>query len=1252
MCSHSLLARCSLFAASLLTLAAMPASGQRTDVVRGRVIAADSTPLRNAIVTAVDTAAKVPKLTRTDSTGAYSISFENGGGTYMVAVTMLGHAPQRRVVSRTADGSIPRVDFKMTPVAAQLGAVRSVGERPKAARSDVGGDFSTGGTTSYQSLSGGLSGDVTVDLSAILATLPGISVTPSVDGTLNVSAFGIGSDQNGLVLNGINFGAQVPRDGFRLAVISASYDPGRGGFAGVQQSLRMSPGTNTISRSTHVTLDAPALQWTSDVSSNLGTRYGQQIASGSIAGPIVVDKAFYSAAYQFSRRASGLTSLESANPASLSALHMNPDSVRRLLGLAGASGIPTRTSRVPDGRENRTGSLALRFDFEPNVPPTPPGQFFQNNATFDDYYLELGGTIRNNGGAMIGTTSVPASGGELSHRDGWAQFTAAKYLPRSTLNETTVSIGGSEDKTEPYLDLPSASVLLASGLGNGVGLSTARVGGSPSARSTSTSWSTEFRNATTYNTWDRHHSVALTLDATLDGYSSRQDPGAGNFVFNSLADFENGTPASFSRTLTGLHTSGSGFNGAIGIGDTYNPVTPGTIQFGQIPPSKPVVQYGVRLESNHFGVTPAYNPKVESTFGVRTDHVPNGTRIMPMIGFNWPVLGPMKLNGIPFGRRASIGGGVRQYRGTLSTRAIDAYTRQTGLPSAIQQLYCVGDATPLPDWRAFEQSSSAIPTECANGAISTPFAQSAPPVTLFSQNYTFYESWRPALNLNYTISSKFRLSANGTWAINRNNVSNYDLNFAPNSRFALAPEGNRPVYVSSASIVPSTGAAAFTDSRVSPDFAHVNEARSDLRSQVRSLGLTLGYSPGFIFIGGPNAVFMNASVSYTYNDAREQFRGFQSAAGDPRVVAWSRGSIAKHVITLNLNRSQGTLGNIALQARIQSGTPFTPGVAGDINGDGYSNDRAFVFNPAAATTDTGAARAMTQLLQSGPSNVRKCLDRQLGRIAGRNSCVGPWAMPQLNMTLSPDPYRLGFKNRGSVTLMVTNILSGLDQALHGSNKLHGWGQQAFSDPTLLTVRGFDPAAQRFAYTVNPLFGSASQFRNTFRSPFMLTLDFRLEVGPDRETQYLEALLRPRPSEGPALTLDQIKNRIARAFNPIDQLLQQKDSIKLTDTQIDSIKKVSRAYSVRRDSIATAMARYLMDRHGEYRGEEVREHWHSAGVESYRGYLAGVRAVVGLFTPEQMELAKTKPSIFGFVNLSNFRDEDISRLFRGAMASLP
>ena len=373
---------------------------------------------------------------------------------------MLGQAPQRRTVSRRPDGTMPAVDFKMSPVAAQLDAVRSVGERPKAARSDASGDFSVGGTTSFQSASSGLSGDVTGDLSALMATLPGISVTPNVDGSLSISAFGIGGDQNGLVLNGMNFGAQVPRDGFRVAVISASYDPGRGGFAGVQQSLRMQPGNNTITRSTHVTFDAPGLQWTSPVASNLGTTYGQQIASGTVGGPIVPDKFFYSSAYQFSRRASGLTSLESADrrvaPRTAHEPRLGPavdgsHRHRRAFRTARLACRMVERTRRAGSRSGSTSSRTFRL--------RSPAQFFQNDATFDDYYLELGGSARNNGGAMIGPTSIPSSGGEISHRDGWAQFTSAKYLPRNTLNETTISVSGAEDRTNPYLDLPSANIL-------------------------------------------------------------------------------------------------------------------------------------------------------------------------------------------------------------------------------------------------------------------------------------------------------------------------------------------------------------------------------------------------------------------------------------------------------------------------------------------------------------------------------------------------------------------------------------------------------------------------------------------------------------------------------------------------------------------------------------------------------------------------------------------------------------------------
>ena len=65
---------------------------------------------------------------------------------------------------------------------------------------------------------------------------------------------------------------------------------------------------------------------------------------------------------------------------------------------------------------------------------------------------------------------------------------------------------------------------------------------------------------------------------------------------------------------------------------------------------------------------------------------------------------------------------------------------------------------------------------------------------------------------------------------------------------------------------------------------------------------------------------------------------------------------------------------------------------------------------------------------------------------------------------------------------------GLDQLLHGSSGLHGWGSAPIVDGTLYTVRGFDPATQRFVYQVNPRFGSTNPTFNTLRTPFRMTLD--------------------------------------------------------------------------------------------------------------------------------------------------------------------
>ena len=246
------------------------------------------------------------------------------------------------------------------------------------------------------------------------------------------------------------------------------------------------------------------------------------------------------------------------------------------------------------------------------------------------------------------------------------------------------------------------------------------------------------------------HVGSLTFTGAEDGFSINQDAGFGSYVFNSLGDFATGIPASYSRTLTGRQSSGHGFTGAIGLGDTWLAHAPTQSPIG-LPTTPPAqIQYGLRLEGNHFSDAPSYNPTVESVFGLRTDHVPSTVAVTPMVGFRKYFGTPLGgTTGIFFGPRGQVSGGVREYRGTIATRALDSYARQTGLPDAIRQLYCVGSAAPVPDWHTFESSTAGIPTECANGAASTPLAQTTPPIALYAEDYRPLESWRPGLESRF-----------------------------------------------------------------------------------------------------------------------------------------------------------------------------------------------------------------------------------------------------------------------------------------------------------------------------------------------------------------------------------------------------------------------------------------------------------------------------------------------------------------------
>jgi len=47
------------------------------------------------------------------------------------------------------------------------------------------------------------------------------------------------------------------------------------------------------------------------------------------------------------------------------------------------------------------------------------------------------------------------------------------------------------------------------------------------------------------------------------------------------------------------------------------------------------IQYGVRLDANHFNASPLFNPDVLAVFGRRNDETPNRLYVSPRIGFSW-----------------------------------------------------------------------------------------------------------------------------------------------------------------------------------------------------------------------------------------------------------------------------------------------------------------------------------------------------------------------------------------------------------------------------------------------------------------------------------------------------------------------------------------------------------------------------------------------------------------------------------------
>lgn len=1129
----------------------------RRDVVRGRVTTDKGAAVTDASVIITRLPDRAVFRTTSDLSGYFFVVIEPGTGDYMVYIAMDSThrlSPYRARLRRTVSAdTVFDVRAQMTAFSAQtLDVVKVQAERPTPDRAPSVLEVGTGAVEqAVLGVSALTVPEQRGDLAALAGSAPGL--THSSNG---LSALGVGL-QNGTTMNGMSFpGASVPRDiRFTTRVSTSTFDPARGWFGGAETAVEIEPGNMLRSVRASATVDNPALQSGDRLARPLGQQYASATASLGADGYAASDRLAYNVGAEVSRRTAQLASPTRLDAAVLERVGLDMASTRRALEALSAVGVPVAVGRDADvGFTTSTATLSSRVSTPEFVGRTNTRAKYSLGLVLYSFYQKREG---------VGGSPQFLASRQLTERDAIssAQILYSTLSSRRVVQSVRSAISISRESATPRLSYPSGDLLLL-GPASETTLPNALLGFGGADRRTSSermTWETQSRT-TFYFPRDPRHLLELTGDVRWD--QLRQDDATGTegaFTFGDLDAFERDQPLAFSRVLARTPQRGGVWNGFLSLGDTWRPT------------SRVRVLFGLRAEGNYFAELPNPNPAITESFGVHNNYAPQRVSLSPRLGFQWrygDAAGSRSgfyatpLGTLPFIPTGIVRGGIGRFTGFLSPDLMTAPSSATGLPGATVQIACVGAAAPRPNWRAYTASTDSLPSTCLPLSGSSTLGDSAPTVRVIGQGYAPSDSWRA--NLGWAAQNSWVLwSADATFAWNRSQPSAVDLNLVNTPRFVTSDEG-RPVFVTPAGIVASTGAVSPTGARRVSAFGQVLQTRSDLSGTAQQVVITI--VPNMRSLTGE--VF--SSVSYTLGASSAWQRGFdQSTFGSPELRDFRPTAVdTRHTIQTQFGIVSPYV-TLTLFGRFASGQPFTPLIGSDVNGDGLANDRAFIFDAASLPNDA-FARDLRSLLARAPAYARRCLDAQHGRAADANSCRGPWTA-MLNARLSSKP--LGWRD-AQIALSVVNVPGALDRLVHGTTP-HGWGNVAAPDPVLFRPSGFNVLQSRYVYTVNPRFGNSRGVAPI--SPFRVNLDVRLNLGPSSTRQLVRRLLNPGRTDRSRVRLDAptLVARLRRSGpQPYREMLELADSLQLTNAQITALTKSDDQLRIRTDSVWLELATWM------------------------------------------------------------------------------
>jgi len=1133
--------------------------GTSTDIITGLVTDENGAPLAGVIVEAMSLETQIVRRATSDARGRYTILFPDGGGQYQMTARYLGRQPQQTALQRYADEDRFTWNPQLAPLAITLAPV-TVHPPPRAVRAP---DVPTPGSTE-RALTPELVGRLPLednDLNLLATLVPGVVGLAATDSTAAAfSVAGLRSDANAVTLDGLSIGtSSLPQEGLRATrIVTSTYDASRGAFSGGLVAATTRGGANIVQGSSSYALRDQSLAVADDESSPFTRDYTQNQLSGGIGGPLARDRLFIYASGQVRLRDDAQMSLLDATPSDLERLGVRPDSVMRFLGALQTIGLSPTSVQPTETRTTDNLTSLLRLDY-----------IASNSHTIT---LRADGRWGSQDPSRIQPLALPQVGGSTSNWGGGLMVTVTSRFGMHVVNEAKLYPTVNRQDGEPFTALPSGRVLLASDLSGtaapGVGVGTLVFGGNASLPTGSRSSGLEASDEISFLPGSGSH--RLKLGVTAQTTRSTTQPAAnrlGTFTYNSLADLESNQPASFSRTLVVAPRAASSQDYAAYAADVWR--------------ASPALQltYGLRLEGSRLGNPPPLNPDILVQFGHNTSQLPQEWHLSPRAGFTWTI-GAMAADtsarGRPsFGSQPAliIRGGAGEFRSPIPGGLVASAQSATGLAGSATELICIGSAVPVPDWSAYTTDTVAIPDSCApggggGGGGGPPLAPETRPVVLFGPNYQAPRAWRATLGAQRNLTRLLHVSIDAGYTRGVHQYGFRDLNLVAVPSFVLGDEHNRPVYVSPADIVVATGAVSLAGSRRDTTYGQVLEVGSDLGSEAKQLTVSLG---------GLTRRGVVLQASYTWSQSRDQLSasrfgasGFAAAttAGDPNVREWAPSDFdRRHSVLGIVTYPFGASLEVTTIGRLTSGAPFTPLVGGDINGDGARNDRAFIFDPAGGASESAA---MSRLLATADPGMADCLRQQIGTVAGRNTCRGPW-QASLDLQLNYRPQILGLQRRLTMSVSTINLLRGVDELLHGVNGARGWGLTLQPDPTLLYVTGFDSTTRRFMYAVNERFGATGRGANAYRAPFQIGIQVHVTIGPDRQQAALDALrgvgggmgrggagrFSGAGRFGPAARLDSLLP------NPPAQVLALRDSLSLTHEQVTTLETV-------RDSLAGAL----------------------------------------------------------------------------------